>query len=284
MARFVFLGRSCMDAAHVPQACQIIGRRMSRWSLASCVLLVAARLGFAQSGAPLHYYDSAIGKTGAPLKAALQAIIRNHTVIPYTSTLTDTWDALKVLDEDPSNASKVVLIYSGLTAFKVDQQTGTSGTWNREHLWPQSYGITALNGNSRAVSDLFNLRPIDIGANSSRGNKYYDISVAPIGTYPGAPGSTYDVDSWEPRTADKGPIARAMFYMAVRYDGSDADVPDLELSDLPNANAARFGKLTTLLAWNRQFAVEAPDRQRNQTIYSVYQHNRNPLIDHADYA
>jgi hypothetical protein len=75
-----------------------------------------------------------------------------------------------------------------------------------------------------------------------------------------------------------------MFYIAVRYDGSDPDVPDLELSDSPSASLYRFGKLTTLLAWHRQFAVTAPEQQRNQIIYSDYQHNRNPFIDHPDYA
>ncbi len=45
-----------------------------------------------------------------------------------------------------------------------------------------------------------------------------------------------------------------------------------------------FGKLTTLLAWHRLFAVLTPERQRNTNIYQTYQHNRNPFIDHPDYA
>ena len=260
-----------------------IGRALP-WVLVILGSLAGAGSGFAQSGAPFHYYDSAIGKTGAPLKAALQSIIRNHTVIPYTSTLPDTWDALKVLDEDAANANDVILIYSGFSVLKSDQYNGTTGTWDREHLWPQSFGIVALNSNSRAKSDLFNLRPINVSINSTRGNKYFDYSLPPITYPPGAPGSSYDSNSWEPREADKGPIVRGLFYMAVRYDGSDADVPDLELSDSPNAAAYRFGKLTTLLAWHRQFAVGLPERQRNERIYLDYQHNRNPFIDHADYA
>ena len=257
---------------------------VQRLLLALLILLTVSGPAFSQSDPPLHYYDSAIGRTGAELKSALQIIIRNHTVIPYTSTATDTWDALKVLDEDPLNFSNVVLIYSGFSVPKSEQYNGDTGTWDREHLWPQSFGIVALNSNSRAKSDLFNLRPIDTNVNSSRGNKYYDYSTPPVSTYPEAPGSTYDPDSWEPRDADKGPIARALFYMAVRYDGSDNDVPDLELSDSPNPNLYRFGKLTTMLIWHRQFSVAAPERQRNQLIYSDYQHNRNPFIDHPDYA
>ena len=239
---------------------------------------------FAQFQPPAAYYDQAIGKTGAPLKAALHAAIKVHTVLPYTSTSTDTWDALKVIDEDPLSSNNVVLIYSGFTDLKVNQDNGTTGTWNREHLWPQSYGLVALDANSRAKTDIFNLRPIDASVNSSRGNKIFDWSIAPVSIHPEAPMSTYDSDSWEPRDTDKGLIARSMFYMAVRYEGTDADAPDLELSDSPNPALYRFGKLSTFLAWNRDFPVTDAERQRNQRIYTDYQHNRNPFIDHPDYA
>ena len=74
-----------------------------------------------------------------------------------------------------------------------------------------------------------------------------------------------------------------MFYMATRYDGSDTDVPDLELSDSPDQDLYRFGKLSTLLAWHRQYPVTTSEHQRNQTIYATYQHNRNPFVDHPDY-
>lgn len=246
-------------------------------------ILAISTSAFAQTAPPIHYYDAAIGKTGTQLKAALQGIIRSHTVIPYTSSSTDTWDAIKILDQDPTNTNNILLIYSGWSVPKSEQSNGSTGTWDREHLWPQSFGIVALNSNSRAKSDLFNIRPIDIGVNSSRGNKYYDVSTSPVSSYPEAPGSTYDSNSWEPRTADKGGIARSMFYMATRYDGSDADVPDLELSDSPDQDLYRFGKLSTLLAWHRQYPVATSERQRNQTIYATYQHNRNPFVDHPDY-
>jgi endonuclease I len=248
------------------------------------VSLLAASTAFADSDAPIHYYDAANGKTGAALKSALQNIVANHTVIPYTATQTDTWDAVKVLDQAPSIPDYVVLVYSELIVSKSEQYNGMTGTWEREHLWPQSFGIIAFSSSSRAKSDLFNLRPIDRNVNGTRSNKYYDSSTAPISMHPEAPGSTYDNNSWEPRQDEKGTIARAMFYMAVRYDGSDPDVPDLELSDFPDAAASRFGKLSTLLAWHRQFAVAPAERVRNAGIYFNYQHNRNPFVDHPDYA
>lgn len=148
------------------------------WLLAAAVSLPAS----AQFDPPQSYYNPAIATTGAALKSALHEVIKGHTVLPYTATSTDTWDALKVLDEDPANASTVVLIYSGLTNAKAAQYTGTSGTWDREHLWPQSFGLVALSASSRAKTDIFNLRPIDNIVNSTRGNKFYDLSTAPVGT------------------------------------------------------------------------------------------------------
>jgi hypothetical protein len=63
--------------------------------------------------APPGYYDSAEGKVGVELRQALHNIIRNHHVIPYSSsTRTDTSDALKVLDEDAANTNNVILLYA----------------------------------------------------------------------------------------------------------------------------------------------------------------------------
>jgi hypothetical protein len=173
----------------VPQNPRSRLRAILRSGLVLLAALLAVR-AFAQSDPPLHYYDTTIGQTGAALKSALHEIIKGHTVLPYTSTATDTWDALMDLDEAPSDPASVVLIYSG------------AGKWDREHLWPQSYGLVATSANSRAKTDLFNLRPIDYTANATRGNLYYDTTTTPFRTIPEAPGSSYDTNSWEPRDPD----------------------------------------------------------------------------------
>src|SRR5688500_1481194 len=68
---------------------------------------------------PPGYYDSANGLSGAALKTALYDIIKNHTVLPYSSSSqTDTADALKVLDEDPGNSSNVLLHYKATSVPK----------------------------------------------------------------------------------------------------------------------------------------------------------------------
>lgn len=252
---------------------------------------------FAQNTAynpPAGYYAAAEGLNGTALKAALHGIIRNHRIIPYTSFLTDAWDALKELDEDPANPANVRLIYSGGSVPKWD----TSGdgnpsisedSWEREHLWVRSSGVGSTGADT---SDLFNLRPIRGSVNSSRNNRLYDQAdpfhpTDPARTPPNCPECLYDYYNgqgsiWTPRPSEKGDLARAMFYMAVRYDGRDADTVDLELSDDPNAPAGVFGYLSTLLQWHIDDPVNEEERLRNHLVYTKYQYNRNPFVDRPE--
>lgn len=137
----------------------LTGPRLRVLALGLLIVATVAR-GFAQSEPPPSYYAPAIGTTGAALKAALHNVIKNHTVLPYTGTSTDTWDAVKMLDEDPADSASVVLIYSGLTNLKTNQYAGGvgAGKWDREHLFPQSFGLVAISASSRAKTDVFNLR------------------------------------------------------------------------------------------------------------------------------
>jgi endonuclease I len=263
--------------------CRAVNRSGSamRARILFLLALLCATYASGQQLPPYDYYASASNVTGSALKSALHEIIKGHTVVPYSPS-SQTVGALSILDQDPANPANVILIYSGFSV-PADTFGSGSGKWNREHLWPQSYGVTT-GRTSVATSDLNNLRPCNSSVNTSRGNKYFDVSTPPI-TYPAnAPGSSYDSNSWEPRDEDKGAIARSMFYMAVRYDGSDPSVPDLELSDTPNAAAYVFGRLTALLDWNRRFPVTDAERTRNGLIYQFYQRNRNPFVDNPDFA
>ena len=78
---------------------------------------------------------------------------------------------MKVLEEDPANTNNVILIYSRRSEPKTT--FGTTEGWNREHLWADSYGIDSQ---EPAYSDLHNLRAADATVNSTRGNKFFDIS------------------------------------------------------------------------------------------------------------
>ncbi|MCS0788858.1 endonuclease [Cytobacillus firmus] len=223
---------------------------------------------------PGGYYDAANGKTGEALKTSLHTIIDDHTEISYSNV----WEALRETDEDPANPNNVILLYTGRSQGKFTNGSGVND-WNREHVWAKSHGDfgTAMG----AGTDLHHLRPTDASVNSSRGNLDFDDG----GTqHSEAMGNYYDSDSWEPRDAVKGDVARMLFYMAVRYEGDSGEV-DLELNNLVNNGSAPYhGKMSVLLEWHKEDPVDDNERRRNEIIYSDYQHNRNPFIDHPEWA
>lgn len=238
---------------------------------------------------PPGYYASAQGRSGADLRTTLHQIVRAHTVIPYSSgSLFDTSDALKVLDRNPANASQVLLIYTpGVT---VPASTfGNSSGWNREHLWPNSLGIDDV---EPAYADLHNLRACDLTVNAERANKYFDASNPGDPGYwqpahAEAPQCSTDTDSWEPPTSQKGDIARALLYMTIRYTGDVAGEPRLLLTDETNrisSTVSLMGRFTTLLKWHFADPVDTAESNRNDQVCWLYQSNRNPFVDHPEYA
>ncbi|MEG1415760.1 MAG: endonuclease [Clostridium sp.] len=219
------------------------------------------------------YYASAMGKTGQALKTELHSIIKNQTKISYTSV----WEALRNTDEDPGNKNNVILLYTGRSQSKTSNGGGIDD-WNREHVWAQSHGDFGTS--MGAGTDLHHLRPADSTVNSSRGNKDFDNGGTP---HKEATLCKSDADSWEPRDAVKGDVARMLFYMAVRYEGTNGEV-DLELNNVTNNGSIPFhGKLSTLIEWHNQDPVDAFEQRRNNIIYTNYQKNRNPFIDHPEW-
>jgi len=82
----------------------------------------------------------------------------------------------------------------------------------------------------------------------------------------------------------KGDVARMMFYMATRYEGTSGEL-DLELVDYshssPNGEPLH-GVFSTLMEWHIEDPVDDFEQNRNDVIYS-YQENRNPFIDHPEF-
>ncbi|HCB67388.1 MAG: hypothetical protein A2102_03075 [Tenericutes bacterium GWF2_38_8] len=201
------------------------------------------------------YYEGADGLTGSELNTFLRTITTNgFTGVNYG-------DARYILDEtdrDPNNSNNLILVYLG-TSVSAAWDGGV--TWNREHVWPQSLlGVSADNDVINAASDLQNLKPADPATNSSRGNKYFDNVTTP--------------DSYNPRDAVKGDIARILFYMDTRY--SEYTLVNGEPS------VYQMALLYRLLQWHVQDPVDSFEMNRNNIIYN-YQHNRNPFIDHPEF-
>ena len=249
--------------------------------------------GIVQPNIPQDYYQEANGKSSDNLKEALHQIISNHSVFPYTSSSTDTWDILQLSDQDPENHENMILVYTGRSQDKgyrdgsgnysqYENGNGTqSNSWNREHVWPKSHGFP--NEDDNAYTDVHNLKPSDRSVNSSRGTKDYDYGGS---QHSEATECLTDSDSWEPSDSVKGDIARILFYMVVRYDpGYDHNNNpfDLELVDYttPNNNDPILGKLSSLIQWHYDDPVDDFEINRNEIIYG-FQENRNPFIDHPN--
>jgi endonuclease I len=243
--------------------------------------------GQLEYGPPPGYYAAAEGHTGASLKDALQGIsATGHVPILYGAT----YNPLRAIHEDPSNGSNVITVYSGTSIgknavyYSPDVGLDADATWSREHLWPVSYGLNPGGLEGPAYSDLFNLRPAIHSINTLRGNLYFDNSSGTISVPELAPLCSYDSSSWQPRDTEKGDLARIMFYMHARYDGSDAGTIDLELANTPSSPTAggRFARLSTLLLWHQQDPVSEEERRIHQLTAS-YQENRNPFVDRPDF-
>lgn len=220
------------------------------------------------------YYVNAVGKTGTNLRNALNGIISVQTKLSYDQV----WTALKDTDQDPNNANNVILLYTGRSQSKTTNGGGVDD-WNREHVWAKSHGDFGTA--TGPGTDVHHLRPTDVSVNSTRGNKDFDLGGTQISE---APGNYTDSDSFEPRNAVKGDVARMIMYMAIRYEGIDG-WPNLEMNNSVNNGTAPYhGRLAVLLQWNQMDPPDAFEKRRNQVIFDRWQGNRNPFVDHPEWA
>lgn len=267
------------------------------------------------------YYSRVNTSSASQLRCSLHETIKGHTAYPYSASTTDTWDILEIADEDPNNAGRILDAYRNRSYLKGSERagTGTGITYNREHTWPNSLGFGSATGDKglpyAPYTDTHMLYLTDATYNADRGNKPYAACTLAggcgervteanagfgggSGTYPGnsnwvkgPDGNSGSFEVWGHR---KGDIARAVLYMAIRYEGGVHPVngqgePDLELTDdrskivITSASPAYMGLLSTLLAWHQADPVDAAERERNEVIYS-FQGNRNPFIDHPEWA
>lgn len=221
------------------------------------------------------YWAPAMGRSGAALESSLHTIISSGVT---RLTYDQVWAALRETDQDPANPANVIELYTG-DSISENANGGGVDQWNREHVWAKSHGDFGTA--TGPGTDLHHLRPEDVTVNSARGNLDFDEGGTQNAE---APGNYADSDSWEPRDAVKGDVARMIFYMSVRYEGGDG-FPDLEVNDaVSNGTAPGHGRLSVLLQWNAQDPPSAFEMRRNDVIHADFQGNRNPFIDHPEWA
>lgn len=245
----------------------------------SFVAFISLTIATAQNGAPASPYYNGFNwtQTGSSLKNALATKITNtHTnELSYSQV----WNALKIVDLDPTNSSNVLLIYgweNGTDGDVTNDRTrdknangGANGEWNREHVFAQALGDPDL-GQAGPGADAQMLRACDVQRNGSRGNKKFgtgsgNSATVGLNWYPG--------DEW------KGDCARIIMYMYLRY--GDQCLPTYVFTGTPVATDTNM--LDLLLQWNAEDPISQYEDNRNTYLgnasNSYGQGNRNPFID-----
>ena len=250
--------------------------------------------------------DAMTNATVDALRAWLHGVASaHHSPVTYAAA----YDLLESIDS--RDAQTVRLAYGG-SAPKCRAFEGDACVWNREHLWPQSYGVGESSGlpyDAPPRVDMHALVPSHAALNSARGNRVFsqildaddalcaEWSTAwsdgrtcetPVATSSGVfgdAGSASIGGFWQPPSNMKGFVARAMLYMALRYDGDDDDTYDLRLAQEayrdPDARYYAFGRLSDLLRWHASFPVADWERERNDAV-CLAQGNRNPFVDRPE--
>lgn len=201
---------------------------------------------------------------------SLNATKRKNTV-GYSGMGTSPSGQFKYTDYDPNSVkydsngqpygTKLLTFYSSNSA--------TSGM-NREHVWPKSHGGNLVE------NDIHMPRPTLNAENGSRGNSFY------------VEGKCNQSSGWDPAMEDfgiesyRGDSARIIFYCVV----ASSSLSLIEADSHPTSNKNRdnlMGRLSHMLKWNLKYPVQQREQNRNEGA-EYLQGNRNPFIDHPEYA
>ena len=207
-----------------------------------------------------NYYNQITDSmTGATLQSKLKEI--NPTM-----NRSYDWSRYKAADEAEGTTNQVISIY---TRHNINKNNTVSGSyswdlWNREHIWTQ----TAY---PNSAQDNHNIFACEGKINQIRGNYPYaevphNSSTLQI-VFDHDTGCYFYNSTFEPNDAAKGEVARAVMYGVVIYDYTMTQMISYE----------------TVLKWHLEHPVTNRDIYRNNTVHSL-QGNRNPFVDHPEYA
>lgn len=189
-------------------------------------------------------------------------------------------DVFKTADADPNKSGNIIWFYSGTSvAFN-----GTFGSTNREHVWPKDGG-KAFSATSDAGSDAHHLRPTEQNLNSTRGSKQFGEVPTTASNIVKQAGSTsyenlcYVADNvFYPGEGYRGATARILMYVETRW-GDEFHLNFV----LGQGKSKTIGDIETLMKWHYQEPPTAEEMRRNEAVYKI-QGNRNPFIDHPEFA
>ncbi len=213
------------------------------------------------ASAPSNYYNSITDSmSGATLLSNLKSIINTSSV-----SVSYDWSRYEDADEDPNNSSNVILVYARNSVAKTAHVSGSTG-WNREHTFPAS-----KLSNTQAEKDNHIIFASDNKVNGARSN--IKMGVVTGGTvvndYNGNATTCRKTSSlFDPNNVARGIVARSTMYAAAMYEYDPED---------------NFESIATMLRWHLDYPVTSFDQGRNDKVYTN-QHNRNPFVDHPEYA
>lgn len=204
-----------------------------------------------------------------------------------------------------SGNGKMRLAYTG-TEVNFSSGSMPSGT-NKEHVWPASWYGNGKRTQSAGSpgADAHNVWPAETGLNSKRGSCAFDeldfsssYKCLEYGKYDYALNTDNDSYVWStafnnsngqptdamyPAKGHRGEIARILMYVATRYR-NNTSYPVMLHDQAVTLKTGRIGKLSTLLKWHYLEPPTEWEIKRNNEVASRWHHNRNPFVDHPEYA
>ena len=228
-----------------------------------------------------YYAKLDTSKVGTAFRSELAELIT--TTHKKQTTYGGLADVFKVADADPDKPGNIIWFYTG-TSVSFSGFGSGNGSTNREHVWPKDGG-RAFDEKSRAGSDGHHLRPTEAQLNSTRGSLSFGIVPTVSGNIVKQNGSTnykslcYKANGFfYPGEGYRGATARILMYVQTRW----GDEFNLEFVDSAGS-CKTIGKISDLLRWHLEEPVTEEEIARNNAVYGI-QGNRNPFIDHPEYA
>lgn len=228
--------------------------------------------GYTNGDGATYYSGISSSATGDTLLSALRSLnsTKRKATVGYSSMGTTpsgqfkytdyTTDSVKYDSNGQPYGERIVSFYSG----------NSTTSFNREHVWPNSHGGNVIE------NDIHMPRPTIASENGSRGNSFY------------VEGKCSGTSGWDPAMESfgdatyRGDSARIIFYCML----VDTRLSLIEADSHSTSNSNKdymMGRLSDLIKWNINYPVLDREQRRNEGA-EYLQGNRNPFIDHPEYA
>ena len=201
------------------------------------------------------YYAKCDGLTGSALQAKLKEI--NPPVSPSYD-----WSRYEDADEALDDPTCILSIYTRHN-IKKSNHCGSYAwdKWNREHVWTQS-------SYPASKTDNHNIFACEGQINGYRSDKPFAEGGEVVVVFGHTTGCKQTSNTFEPCDEAKGEIARSVMYGTVQYSYTMTQEID---------------SIALALKWHLQHPITNRDIIRNDIVYGN-QGNRNPFVDHPEYA